>query len=63
MTLVEQTEAVVKWIERVIANPSTACKRCRKWHNDIGMRRRGVCQAYKAQSFETDFCFKEFQEK
>ena len=63
MTLHEQTETVVKWIERVINNPATACKRCRKWFNDIGIRRCGVCQAYKAQTFEADFCLKEFQEK
>ena len=63
MTLHENTECVVKWIERVIENPSTACKRCQKWHNDIGMKRRGVCRAYKAQTYDTDFCFKEFEAK
>lgn len=63
MTLHENTECVVKWIERVADNPSTACKRCSKWHNDIGMRRRGVCRAYKAQTYDTDFCLKEFEAK
>jgi hypothetical protein len=63
MTLHENTECVVKWIKRVADNPSTACKRCSKWHNDIGMRRRGVCRAYKAQTYDTDFCLKEFDAK
>lgn len=63
MDLQANTERVVAWIERAIENPSTACKRCSKWHNDIGMRRRGVCRAYKAQTYDTDFCFKEFEAK
>lgn len=63
MDLQANTERVVTWIERAIENPSTACKRCSKWHNDIGMRRRGVCRAYKSQTYDTDFCFKEFEAK
>jgi hypothetical protein len=63
MDLQANTDQVVAFIDRVADNPSTACKRCRKWFNNIGLRRRGVCQAYKAQTFETDFCLKEFQEK
>jgi hypothetical protein len=63
MDLQANTERVVAWIERAIENPSTACKRCSKWHNDIGIRRRGVCKAYKAQTYDTDFCFKEFKTK
>lgn len=63
MTLVEQTEVVVRWVERVIENPSAACKKCRKWHNDISMGKRGVCHAYRAQTYPDDFCLKEFEVK
>lgn len=59
--LQENTEKMVDWIMRVVENPATTCDKCRKWRNDIGIRRRGVCRAYKAQTYETDFCLKEFE--
>ena len=57
------TEKAVAWILRVIENPATKCDKCRKWFNDIKAGKRGVCQAYKAQTFPDDFCLKEFERR
>lgn len=63
MDLQANTEQMVAFIERVIDNPAGVCRKCRKWYHDTGIRRRGVCKAYKAQTYDTDFCLKEFEAK
>lgn len=57
----ENTEKMVDWIMRVIENPATTCNKCRKWKNDILAGNRGVCPAYRSQTYPGDFCFKEFE--
>ena len=61
MTLYEQTQSVIEFIERVAANPSTSCNKCAKWYRDGTGKEKGVCKAYKALTFKTDFCLKEFE--